>query len=139
MHIDDNHKIPIEISMWMLDQLLNRIDNWANKHAIHSILYEELNTLTDKQCSELQMEIKYIRTQLEILKSDIGLKARSEPVNQLIHASCILFITDNLSSIQGESLDAYGKASDELHKYIEPKIGEIILRLEKIANISIHE
>ena len=114
IEIDETHQKVIQISFWMLDQLLCRFDQWAMKHEVHSILYEETNTLSDQQCSFIHDEIKAIRILLKQLKDELGLERHREPVNKIIHVTSILFVTDNLMPIQGKGLDAYGNTADVL-------------------------
>jgi hypothetical protein len=135
MKINENHRRIIRITLYLLDEMLCRLEQWAKRHEIHSTLFEEINTLSDSQCESLLKEIEGIRTTLAQVKEDLALEANSEVVGKNIAAMCLLFITDNLDTLKGNGLSDFGQVSPKVTAYLDPKLDEIIGRLQEIIQI----
>lgn len=134
--ITESQHSAIQISCWMLDRLLCQFEQWAMQHAYHSVLYGETNHLTKNQGSRMRKEIEVIRMLINKLKIDLELKEHHESVEKIIRAASILFVTDNLMTLRGTALDAYGKTDSELTTYLDPIVAELINRLNTIAEIA---
>lgn len=134
--IDKNHQRVLEITFWMLDQMLCQFDQWVTRKEVHSILYEEMSTLSEAQCTLIKEEIKEIQMMLKQVRDEIELAKHSENLGRMIHAMSVLFIMDTLTPITGEKMNAYGKTSPELIAYLDPIVTKMISRLTNIAAIA---
>jgi hypothetical protein len=136
--LDESHKKIIEITLWMLDEMLCKFDRWVSSKEFRSVLYEEVNPLSAKQRDDIKNEIIESRALLEKLRDDLGLRKHSEPINKVISAMSAIFAADDLITIKGRKIEAYGAAPADLTDYLEVKIEELITRLHKISSIASH-
>lgn len=134
-NIDKNHKRRISVTFWMLDEMLCLFEQWTTKNEFNSALYHEMNTLSDEQCASINTDIASMRHVLNQIDQDLQLSHHHLVVGRAIRNMSTLFITDNLTSLNKKSLDAYGKVSEELLNYLEPKVKELIERLEHISEL----
>lgn len=135
MDIPENHRRSIEVTFWMLDQMLSEMEQWALRHEIHSTLYQEINTLSDEQCELILEEIKILRDMLKEVRDDLELRSHEQPISMSLEVMCTLFINDYLMPLLGRNLDHIGKTPLELKSYLEVKVKEFTPHLRRIADI----
>lgn len=137
IEVDENHKRVIQSTLALFDHMLCLFEKWIAREEIHSIFYEEVNTLTDQQCQTITNEIKEIRHLILKMRDDLKLHKRYQNIAQSIHAMSLIFISDDLLSLNKKGLEHYGKEPSDLLAYLEPKASELIHRLEHIATIGL--
>ncbi len=135
--INENHKRVIQTTLTLFDQMLCSFEKWASRQEACSVLYEEVNPLTDEQCQTLTNEIKEIRSLIITMREELELSKTYENIAQSIHAMSLIFISDDLLSLKKEGLEHYGEENVNLFAYLEPKAIEFIERLECIAHIGL--
>lgn len=135
--IEINHaqKRSIQTSLWLLDEMLCIFQRYLTIKDLDSVLYKEVNTLSDKQCKIIIKEIDALRHLIIEIASQFELSQHISYVGKTIQSLCIHSITDLIEPLIGKGLHAYGDLSAPLSSYLNPRVMKIIEKLEHIAKI----
>ncbi len=134
IHIGPNHRRGITTTLAFLDEALCEFEQWAKGREVRSVLYEERNTLTPKQRRRLLAEIARIRPLLRELKGALGLEGAVQSAEQSIWARCS-GLREHLVELQGKHLRRYGEPAPDLPHYLDPRVEELLRRIEDIAAV----
>ena len=120
--LSENHRRSISVTLQLVDQALCEWAEWCYGKVRAGTLYQQLDTLSETQKGDLREKIGTIRKLMTTLHDDLDLRSKDVPTSSAIagHAS---LLWEMLTELNSRGLQAYGKVSDELARYIDP-IGE---------------
>ena len=133
--LGDTHKRGINITLALLDEMLCQIEQWARGREVHSVLYQERNTLTAVQREMILHEIKAIRRTLCELAQTLRLEPNVNDGSRDIWGRCWGFL-EHLEELHGKHMRRYGEPPAWLSGFLDPKADELIEHLQKIATIA---
>ena len=132
---DETHIRGISTTLGLLDEMLCEIEQWAQGREARSALYEERNRLSSLQRKEILSEIAAMRLTLDELRSGLRLQKNFVNAANAIWSRCA-GMWEHLVELQGKYLERYGEPPPGLQEYLEPRISELIERLERISAIA---
>ena len=133
--VNENHWRAISTTLALLDEMLCEFEQWTAGREIHSVLYQERNSLSDEQRHAIDTEISAMRDLLCQLRDDLELQIRSHDAGTEIWSRGLSF-WETLVGLEGGYLRAYGEPSPALVNYLEPKVVELVERLLRISDIA---
>ena len=133
--IGGNHLRGITVTITLLDEALCEIQEWADGRARSSVLYEERNRLTPKQREAIRAELQQVRAVLRELRDRFGLEPTIQDAGSAICASCAA-LWAYLVELEGKHLRRYGAPPPGLTECLDPKVAELIERLQRISTIA---
>ena len=71
--LSENHRRGVATTLTLLDELLCRVEEWAEGHERHGALYHERNDLNAAQRKQLLKKAGYLRSRLQDAQRDMGL------------------------------------------------------------------
>lgn len=132
----ENHRRVITTMLWMLDEMLTVFERWCTTAEIHSILYEEKNSLTTTQQQGILQEAADLRQLLKLMQEQLQLTPHTHDITRAISVRSTLFATDALHALTAKELGKYGAISTELETYLKPKLDELVQHVNTIAKIA---
>lgn len=134
VQLSSKYRRTIGTTLTHLDQMVCEFEEWATGRQRRSVLYSELNELSDLQREALFAQVAEIRDVLGELRMAFDLQPHIESVAQSIWSGCSsLWAT--LSEIDSKRLKGYGEASPGFADYWDPKLSEIETHLNCILDI----
>jgi len=127
----ENHRRVISITLALLDERLCNIEAWILGREEKGVLYKEENKLTGEQREEIRNEINAIRNILEELKSTLDLFPRTVDSTTTIRGACYA-VMEPLCELDPKHLAGYGRPSDFMLSYFEPRRTEMLAHIEKV-------
>lgn len=135
LDFSEEHRRLIQSTFWALDEMMCLFERWAKKQDIQSLLFQEINNLSEEQCHLISEHIATIRKITLQTSTEMELAKRNRDVEDNIRSMCILFIANSIFNLTRRGMENYGKPPEELVKYLEPKLAELTEQLEQIADI----
>jgi len=117
-----NHRRSISVSLHLLDKGLSQWEQWLEGSLAPGPMYQQQDTLSDKQKKELRRHIKELRVVMTRLRDDLGLVPARPGTAKLITGQATI-LWEMLAELNSPSLRGYGEVSPELAQYLDP-IGE---------------
>ena len=133
IRIGENHRRVITLTLVLLEQKLFEIMEWVEGRQKVGALYWEKNCLTLAQVNTLRQEIEAVRNILMSIKDNLGLVASAHDAVSAIRGACYAVI-DPLVELGGKYLKAYGEPSQELVSFLEPRIEEVVVHMNRILS-----
>jgi hypothetical protein len=135
IRITENHKRGIKWPLYLLDKTLCDFEQYAQGRQKRSVLYHQLNTLSDKQRKQLLSEIEVVKKLLSEIKDKLGLEIEEENIARDITGRCAsLWVI--LTETTSKYLKQYGDVPPELSDFLDPIIEQIISHLQHVNEIS---
>jgi hypothetical protein len=130
------HKSSLETTLTVLDEALVEFEAWANGHQISSVLYRELNGLSEDQRGEILIRIQGIRRILTELRAYLGLRTNTNNIVRSISGQCSA-LWASLTEIESRHLRRYGVPPDGLAEYLDPNVTRLIDLISEISRIAV--
>jgi hypothetical protein len=132
--LGDTHRRGIGTTLSMLDESLCEFERWAKGQKVRSVLYEERNALLPEQREVILNEAQAMRRTLREVRDALALAGRTVSAGQSIWAACGI-LWQHLTELQGRHLHRYGPPPPGLDAYLDPKVDDLIRRLERISAV----
>jgi len=129
-----NHRRGITIALRMLDEMVCVVETWALGRQVRSVLYEERNDLSEAQRRRLLAEVASVRKALREVKERLGLEGEVLHAGRDIWSRASAF-REHLMELEGRALVRYGEVPPELGRFMDPLVGRLLCRLDRIADI----
>jgi hypothetical protein len=130
-NLNATHQSKIRITLTLLDEALVKFEEWAKGREVHSLLYQETNTLDAKIRTGMLADIACIRNIVQELQHDLHLEATPQDIIKTIRAQCYILWVDVLE-MTGKYLRGFGEPPPELVDYLDPKAQRILQYLDHI-------
>jgi len=135
MEITEGHRRNIFTTLWLLDKALCEFRLWAEGRECKSVLYEEVNNLTHSQRADILRETEEIQGTLRVFQRELQLECQVHgAAGSIISQTTGLWI--NLVELGSKYLRGYGEPSQELTRFLEPKVRELLRRVQRISDIA---
>ena len=135
IQITENHKCGITCSLYLLDKMLCEFEQYARGRQRRSVLYQQQNTLSDKQRKQLLSEIEVMKKLLGEIKNALDLEIEEESIASDIVGRCAsLWVV--LTETTSKYLKRYGDVPSELSNFLDPIIERLINHILRISEIS---
>jgi len=132
--LSDNHRRGIGTALFLLDQMLCEVEEYARGREVRSVFYIERNALSADQKASLLGEITQMRDLLQELEDGLGLEAEAEHVGRKIWGQCSMF-WEVLVGTKSRYLKGYGEPPPGLAEYLDPRIDLLIERLRNLTDL----
>jgi hypothetical protein len=133
--LNQSHRRAITIALRMMDQMLCEFEEYARGREIHSVFFEERNSLAARQKTALLAEIEQVRGLMEEIKNHLALESEVENVANRIWGSACAF-WEVLIETTSRHLKRFGEAPAELAEYLDPRMEALIQHLGAITRIA---
>ncbi len=134
MQIGEDHRRGITTALWLLDKAVCEFRSWAEGRACRSVLHEEENNLTPDQRKAILEETDRILSLLRAMRDELGLETRVEVAAETMRIR-LATIWVNLMDLGGDHLRGYGKPPEELVRYLEPKVRELLAHVDRLGEV----
>ncbi len=132
--LSESARRAVETMLQLLDEGLCRIEQWAQGHEQHSVLYAETNGLTRTQRRGLLKEVAALREELKAARDSMALASRSLNAARDIWALCSGLRVD-LMEMESQRLRGYGRLSTEAASHIDGTSHRLGAGLDRIVAI----
>jgi len=132
--ISENHRRTISVRLSLLDEILCEYERIANGEENRGVMYEEENTLSNKQRIRLKQTISEIREIISQIKETLFLKPKKENLANKIWSSASS-LWEVLVETESKYLKGYGEVPESLAEFLDPKVKEITRHLTSIVEI----
>lgn len=130
-----SHRNGIETTLGLLDETLLEFEAWAHGRENRSVLYQEINTLSEDQREKISIQVQKIRTVLVEIRDDLDLRTRTGNVAKSILSQCsVLWVS--LVELESKHLRRYGEPPEGLAEYLDPKTAQLIDSVMEISRIA---
>ena len=129
-----NHRRGISTTLAFLDEALGEFEQWARGRETGGALYRERNTLSPAQRKKLLSEIAAMRGVLRELREALALQATTQDAAESIWGRCSA-LREHLVELTGRHLRRYGTPPPGLAGYLNPKVEELLQRLDRISAV----
>ncbi len=130
-----SHKNGIETTLGLLDETLLEFEAWAHGRENMSVLYQEINTLSEDQREKILIQVQKIRRVLVELRDDLDLRTRTGNVVKSVLGQCSALWV-NLVELEIKRIRRYGEPPDGLAEYLDPKTAQLIDSVKEISRIA---
>jgi len=130
-----NHIRAVATTLGLLDEQLCAFERWADGHEAAGVLFAERNDLSAQERRQVLREIEAMRTTLREMRDTLGLRPTVQRVSDAIW-SWSWTLLEPLEELTGRRLRRYGQPPPGLAEYLEPRIGSLCARLERILGIA---
>jgi hypothetical protein len=115
--------------------MLCEFEQYARGRQRRSVLYQQQNTLSDKQRKQLLSEIEVMKKLLGEIKNALDLEIEEESIASDIVGRCAsLWVV--LTETTSKYLKRYGDVPSELSNFLDPIIERLINHILRISEIS---
>jgi len=132
--LNESTRRAVETTLQLLDEGLCRIEQWAQGHEQHSVLYAETNGLTRAQRRELLREVASLRDELRAARDSMALASRSLNAARDIWALCSGLRVD-LMEMESQRLRGYGRLTKDAGAHIDGTSHRLGAGLDRIVAI----
>jgi hypothetical protein len=122
--LNANHRRSISISLHLLDKQLCQWEEWLAGHGSSGPMYQQQDTLSVRQKSQLRDRIAGLRQVMTLLRDDLELAPTRPRTAQLIVGQATV-LWEMLAELNSSSLRGYGQVSRPLAEYLDP-LGETL-------------
>jgi len=133
--VNENQRRSIASTLAILDETLCLFEEYISGREVCSVMYEERNRLAEAQKRCLAGEISRIRSVIAGIKEDLGLRPAREDAARKIWAHST-GSWEMVAELESKRLRAYGAVPPALASYLDPKVEQILRRLQEISRIA---
>lgn len=133
--ITENHRRRISVTLSLLDEMLCSFERWIEGNIAESIMYQEMDTLDREARVALTKQLARMRKDIAHVRDKLQLHPKVRDTGREIASQADAF-WENLVELGGKYLNAYGAPSEELVKYLDPKVEKMAEDLRKLATIT---
>jgi len=133
--LNESHRRAVTITLRMMDQMLCEFEEYARGREIHSVFFEEQNSLTARQKTALLAEIEKVRGLMEEIKNHLSLEGEVENVSNSMWGRASAF-WEVLVETTSRHLKRYGEAPAGLAEYLDPRMEALIQHLGVITKLA---
>jgi hypothetical protein len=134
IELGENHRRGISTTLTFLDEALCEFEQWAKGREVSSVLYQERNALSPRQRKRVLSEIAEMRDLLRELRDALELEGASQHATLAIWGRCSS-LREHLVELTGSHLRRYGKPTPGLTDYLDPKVEELLRRLDRVSSL----
>lgn len=131
--LSDTHKRGISVTLTILDEALCDAEQWANGREVRSVFYKERNSLSDRQRSEILLEITRMRGLLQEMRDSLGLEPSVEDAASAIRGKCA-GLWEHIVELKAKYLRKYGDVPPGFGEYIDPKADDLVRGIVRILD-----
>jgi hypothetical protein len=124
--LTENHRRSISVSLHLLDRQVCQWERWVNGDLAPGVMYQQQNTLSVSQKTQMRARIAKLRELMVRLRDDLQLEPDKPTTAQLIVGQATI-LWEMLTELNSSSLHGYGEVSPELAAYLDP-LGEGLTR-----------
>ena len=138
VQLSENHRRGVATTLGLLDELLCRVEEWADGRELHGALYHERNNLNAAQRKELLKRVAHLRSSLQDAQRDVGLAGVTQDAASDIWSRCASF-RENLMELAGAQLRRYGDLSPDAQAFMDRLSHHLLTGLDNLLqSISRH-
>lgn len=130
----DSHRRGINITLTILDEALCGVEQWAKGRELHSVLYNEHNTLSSCQRQDILSEIDKMREVLRKLQQTLQLEPTVQDARSAIRGQCA-GLWEHIVELKPKHLRRYGDVPPALAEHMDHEVDALIEGLLRILDI----
>jgi hypothetical protein len=129
--VPENHRRGITTTLTLFDELLCRVEEWAQGREVRSVLHLERNRLTKAQRSRILAEVAKLRRLLESARRQLGLEPAGHDAAADIWSRCAVF-REYVMELESRQLHRYGEVPSDLADYVDSLAPRLLAALDRI-------
>jgi hypothetical protein len=132
--LSDNHRRSISVSLHLLDKQVCQWERWVSRDFAPGVMYQQQNTLSASQKTQLRARIAKLRELVVRLRDDLELEPDTPTTAQLFVGQATI-LWEMLAELNSSSLHGYGAVSPELAAYIDPLGEDLAREMQEISRL----